>query len=258
MENLEYHTLLNDQDGPMCNLYTSEFIKSKMLNSSGRKPFPQLTFAEQNDVDPERTKNEIALIDNLSKKVFYGIESLLKVIGNSFSWIEKIGNFRPIHFLQRKLYKFISYNRKVITPSTVKATNSFHCVPDFNIKYRTSFIAFATLCTSAVLFQYLKMILFLPKATFVRALLLATGKIGFQCMFIQKFNKQQQFNYGENLVVLSILGSLLLLPILVLNRFIILNPYLILGWFALTVNVMLLEHCRRIRFLKMFKFLTIT
>lgn len=258
MKTLNSHTLLYDEDCPMCNIYTSGFIKSKMLDSNGRKPFPKITATEQNYIDVERAKNEIALVDNLNKKVFYGIDGLLKVIGNSFPIVEKIGNFKPVNFLLKKLYKFISYNRKVIAPSTVKTTDTFHCVPLFNIKYRTLYIVFSTLLTAVILWQYSKMIVFLPTATFLREVLLAVGQIGFQYIFIRQYSIQQQFNYLGNLVTVSIIGSLLLLPILLVNQFIILNPYFILAWFGLTVSVMILEHYRRVKILEMQKTLTFT
>jgi hypothetical protein len=51
-------------------------------------------------------------------------------------------------------------------------------VPYFNIKYRALFIVFTTLFTAIVLFQYSKMIVFLPAATFHREALLAVGQVG--------------------------------------------------------------------------------
>ena len=102
------------------------------------------------------------------------------------------------------------------------------------------------------------MIVFLPKATFVRELLLAVGQIGFQYIFIQKLSRQKQLEYIGNLVTVSIIGTLILLPVLVLNQFLTLNHYFILGWFGLTVNLMIYEHYRRIKILELPKHLTLT
>lgn len=258
MKTLNNHTLLYDEDCPMCNIYTSGFIKSKMLDSNGRKPFPRITATEQNYIDVERAKNEIALVDNLNQKVFYGIDGLLKVIGNSFPLVEKIGNFKPVNFILKKLYKFISYNRKVIAPSQKKMANEIECIPTFNTKYQLFYIGFATLFTVIVLYYYSKTIIFLPNATFSRELLLALGQIGFQYLFIQKITKQNQLTYIGNLVTISIMGSLILLPILLLNSFFNLNDYFILAWFGLTVNFMIYEHYRRIKLLNFTKYLTLT
>lgn len=258
MKTLNNHTLLYDEDCPLCNIYTSGFIKVKMLDENGRKSYASIIKEEQNYIDFNRAKNEIALVDTQNKKVFYGIDSLLKVIGTSFPWIEKIGNWKPINYGLKKVYKFISYNRKVIAPSVIKNKNTTECVPDFNVKYRMFYILFATFFTAIILFQYAKMITLLPKANFGREILLAIGQIGFQYLFIQKLDKQKQLNYIGNLVTVSVIGSLVLLPILLLNQFVIINEYLILGWFGLTVSIMILEHFRRIKLLELPKYLTMT
>lgn len=256
MKTLNNQTLIYDEDCPMCNIYTSGFIKAKMLDSQGRKSFENITIEEQNYIDLDRAKNEIALVDSKNKTTLYGIDSLLKIIGYSFPWVEKTGTIKPINFFLKKFYKFISYNRKVIAPSKIK--NNIQCTPDFNVKYRTLYILFATLFTAITLFQYSKSIVLLPKATFLRELFLAVGQIGFQFIFIQKLSKQKQLNYIGNLVTVSVMGSLFLLPIIFLNKFIFLNEYLILGWFGLTVNLMILEHYRRTTILELPKQLTLT
>ncbi|MDG2433926.1 DCC1-like thiol-disulfide oxidoreductase family protein [Flavobacterium sp.] len=258
MKTLPNHTLLYDEDCPMCNMYTTGFIKTNMLDNQGRKPFVNITTEEENYIDIHRAKNEIALVDTQNKRVYYGIESLLKVIGNSFPWMEKIGNWKPINYFLKKLYKFISYNRKVIVPSKPKVGDQINCIPDFNTKYRLFYIAFATFFTALVLFQYAELIVFLPKATFVREILFAIGQIGFQAHFIRKIDKQKQWNYIGNFVTVSIIGSLLLLPILFLNSYYNLNEYFILAWFGLTVNFMIYEHYRRINLLELPKYLTLT
>ena len=258
MKTLANHTLLYDEDCPLCNIYTAGFIKTKMLDGNGRKSFAKISNGELSFIEIERAKNEIALVDNHTNKVFYGIDSLLKVIGNSFPMIEKIGNYKVVNYLLAKLYKFISFNRKVIAPSATKSISDKECVPTFNAKYRLFYIGFATLFTAIVLYYYSKIIVFLPNATFSRELLLALGQIGFQFLFIQKLSKQKQLTYMGNLVTVSIIGSLVLLTILLLNSFFSLNDYFILGWFGLTVNLMIYEHYRRIKILKFPKHLTLT
>ncbi len=258
MKTLNNHTLLYDEDCPMCNLYTSGFIKANMLDKNGRKPFVMLTNDEQTYIDLDRAKNEIALVDTKNKTTLYGIDSLLKVIGNSFPWMEKVGNWKPVNYFLKKLYKFISYNRKVIAPSKDTNESNLQCVPTFNVKYRFLYILFATLFTAIVLFQYAEMITLLPKGNFGRELLLAVGQIAFQYVFIQKLSIENQLNYVGNLVTVSVMGSLFLLPILLVSQFTTINEYVVLGWFGLTVNLMILEHYRRVSILGLPKHLTIT
>ncbi|KRD63975.1 hypothetical protein ASE40_01125 [Flavobacterium sp. Root935] len=258
MKTLENQTLLYDEDCPLCSLYTTGFVKSGMLDENGRKSYCQLSDEEQSFVDLKRAPNEIALINNKTKTVTYGVDSLIKVIGFSFPLIEKIATLKPIHFILKKMYSFVSYNRKVIIPGTVKEENKLECTPDFNYKYRFLFIGFALTITSLVLFGYSNLIPILPKSNITREIILAFGQIVFQSLFLLKFDKKTIINYAGNLMTVSLMGSLILVPILILNQFINLPEMLVLGWFGITVFIMCAEHFRRVKVLKLPFYLSYT
>lgn len=251
MKTLENQTLLYDEDCPLCSLYTTGFVKSGMLDENGRKSYCDLSADEQSFTDVKRATNEIALVDNKTKTVIYGIDSLIKVIGFSFPLIEKIAIIKPIHFILKKMYSFVSYNRKVIIPGEIKEENKLQCTPDFNYKYRFLFIGFALTVTTFILFGYSNLILNFPKSTVTRELILAFGQIVFQSLFLFKFDKQTIMNYAGNLMTVSLMGSLILSPILILSQFMILPQMIILGWFGVTVLIMFMEHARRIKILKL-------
>lgn len=258
MKTLENQTLLYDEDCPLCSLYTTGFVKSGMLDENGRKSYCHLSAEEQNFIDLKRATNEIALVDNKTKTVTYGIDSLIKVLGFSFPVIEKIAITKPIHFILRKMYSFVSYNRKVIIPGNVSEENKLQCIPDFNYKYRFLFITFALTITSFVLFVYSNLIPVLPKTTIFREVALAFGQIIFQSLFLFKFDKRTIMNYAGNLMTVSLMGSLILVPILILSKFTNLPEIVILGWFGLTVFIMFAEHFRRIKILKLPFYLSYT
>jgi hypothetical protein len=248
MKTLANQTLLYDDACPLCSVYTSSFIKTRMLDTNGRKPYTQLSSKEMTYVDVQRAANEIALIDNENKTVTYGIDSLLKVIGNSFPLMAKIGNLKPIYYLLRKLYSLISYNRKVIIPNK-KSDAALQCIPDYKYGYRITYIAFATLLTAVVLFNYSLLIDTLPHGNFSRELVLAIGQIIFQGLFLLKSDKKTLINYLGNLITVSLVGSLLLVPMLLLSHFFGIHQLLILGWFGLTAAIMFIEHYRRVKLL---------
>lgn len=258
MKTLENQTLLYDEDCPLCSLYTTGFVKSGMLDENGRKSYCQLSAEEQNFVDLKRAPNEIALINNKTKTVTYGIDSLIKVVGFSFPLIEKIATIKPIHFILKKMYSFVSYNRKVIIPGNVQEENKLQCIPDFNYKYRFLFIAFALTITSFVLFGYSNLIPSLPKSNITREIILSFGQIVFQSLLLLKFDKQTIMNYAGNIMTVSLMGSLILVPILILNQFLQLPQTIILGWFGVTVLIMFLEHFRRVKILKLPFYLSYT
>lgn len=258
MKTLNHQTLLYDKDCPLCNAYTSGFIKAKLLDSNGRKAYCDLNSANYSFVDLKRATNEIALIDTKNKTVVYGIDSMLKVLGNAFPLLEHVGNLKPIKFGLKKLYSFISYNRKVIIPSKEDKSPTLQCVPDFNYKYRTIYILFATLVTSIVLFKFSKTIGIIPESSFLRACLMVLGQIGFQVLFISKVTRQKRVTYIGNLMTISLMGSLILIPALIINRLVNLNEMALLAWFGLTFGLMLYEHIRRIKLLEFPSYLSAT
>lgn len=251
MNTLNNQTLLYDVDCPLCKVYTKGFIKTKMLDNNGRKPFTCLNESEQNFVDINRAKDEIALIDNNKKTVIYGIDSLLKIIGNNFPIIEKTGNFKPIKYLLKKLYSFISYNRKVIMPSKIDENKDLQCVPSFNVKYRLLYIMFSIVITGIVLFKFSGLVTQLPKSTIERELLLAFGQICFQILFLRHFSKTEIFNYIGSLMTVSLFGSIILTPLLLINNYINCSDIIILTWFSATLIIMFFEHYRRVKLLKL-------
>jgi hypothetical protein len=258
MKTLPNQTLLYDEDCPLCRVYTKGFITAGMLDENGKKPYCQLSNDEQTFVDIKRASNEIALVDTKNKTVIYGIDSLLKVIGHSFPWMEKIGTLQPIYFLLQKLYKFISFNRKVIIPSKINPEIKLQCIPDFNIKYRWVYIAFATIITTFTLFYFSEIIPTLPKTNISRELLLAVGQMLFQTLFLFKKDKKTILNYLGNLMTVSLMGSIILIPLLILNTIITIPELIVLGWFGITVGLMFLEHARRIKILVLPFYLSIT
>jgi hypothetical protein len=257
MKTLQNQTLLYDEDCPLCQVYTTGFIKAKMLDVNGRKSYCQLNENEQTFVDVNRASNEIALIDNKNQTVLYGIDSLLKVIGFSFPLIEKIGNIKPVKFFLKKLYSFVSYNRKVIIPSKINTSIKLQCVPNFNYKYRFIFIGFVASITTIVLYNYSLLIPSLPKASMTREFIIALGHLFFQSFFLLEFDKKTILNYTGNLMTVSLMGSLLLLPMLALQTVLNIPENIILGWFAITAFIMFIEHYRRIKILKLPAYLCI-
>jgi hypothetical protein len=258
MRTLEHHTLLYDENCPLCQVYTSGFIKTGMLDKNGRQPFNSISNKDQNFIDISRASNEIALVDNQNKTVTYGIDSLLKVIGYRFPLIENIGKFRPMNVLLRKLYSFISYNRKVIIPNKENTSNQLQCIPSFNVKYRLLYILFSVIITMFTLFHFSKTISTLPQGSLTREGLITLGQLLFQGMLIYKLDKKTILNYFGNLMTISLMGSLLLIPLLIINSIIQIHETIVLLWFGITVFIMFIEHFRRIKLLKLPSFLSYT
>lgn len=126
--------LIYDNDCPLCKAYTSAFVQTGLLPLSGRQHFNTVDPDIFKLVDLEKCNNEIPLVDVSNKKVWYGIDALLEIIGEKIPVLKKWGNFPPIKWFLQRLYKLISYNRKVIV--AIPATNGYDCSPQFQLFYR--------------------------------------------------------------------------------------------------------------------------
>src|SRR4051812_47370264 len=106
--------LLYDDYCPLCTWYSGLFVKFGLLKKENRIPFSNAATQVLTRIDIERGKNEIPLFDTASQKTLYGIDALLEILGQKVPVIKTVGNFPGINWFLKKLYKFISYNRKVI------------------------------------------------------------------------------------------------------------------------------------------------
>lgn len=131
-------TLIYDNECPLCAAYTSAFVKTGMLEKEGRKSFDEVPAYIFDVIDKEKCNNEIPLVDTGSGKVWYGIDALLEIIGNKIPLIRSIGKLAPVNWTLKKMYKLISYNRKIIV--AVESRALYNCSPAFNIKYQLLFL----------------------------------------------------------------------------------------------------------------------
>ena len=242
MKTLANHQLIYDQDCPLCTVYSGAFIKAKMLDENGRQNFRELRTETKCLLDEKRAKNEIALVDFSNQKVYYGLDSLLIIIGNSFPFLEKIGRISFIYWFFQKFYSLVSYNRKQIIPSKTDSLANA-CVPDFNLKYRFIFlifgIGFSAFLLSSISFK------FDLQVNFISAILLQIGLFSIQIGWIMNKSLEQIFNYLGNLNTLFLATSFLLFLFSMVNLPVFVNQILLL----LTLVVLMLEYRRRINIL---------
>lgn len=246
MKPLKNHTLIYDNECPMCNIYSSAFIKAGMLDANGREAFTQLTLDNKKTIDFRRAKNEIALIDHEKNKVIYGLDGLLLIIGNSFPVLEKIVRVQPLYRFFKKLYSFVSYNRKQIVPAG-KEDMEESCIPDFNLKYRLVYLIFTVLLSSYVLSLFTAKSGLGLHQNFLREFVICLGQIVWQTVFLKAYLKEKIWDYLGNMMTVSLIGTLLLIPALFTDF----KPVFYLMYFGAVVSVMFLEHIRRCRILKL-------
>lgn len=140
--------IVYDDNCPLCNAYTSAFVKIGLLEANGRKAFSQATDSIMCKLDTHKSKNEIPLLDTATNQTWYGLDAMLEVISVKFPLVKRVANIKPVKWFLQRLYKLISFNRKVIV-AVPKTNSKYDCTPDFNVKYRFVFLLFVTLFTIA-------------------------------------------------------------------------------------------------------------
>jgi predicted DCC family thiol-disulfide oxidoreductase YuxK len=209
MKVLKNHTLLYDVDCPLCKWYTNLFLQYNFLDKEGRMPFSE---AEKHfTFDKELAKNKIALVNRTTGEVTYGIDSLIKVLGNNFPFILWLMKIRPLHWLLDKLYSFISYNRKIVIPSNT--CNSFACTPSKSWLWRILFILFCMFIVSIIVTPYFTTHLaayFIGGVHYSDAVVFA-GQLVFQTIMCIALNEKNIYDYLGHVSFVSFLGALLLL-----------------------------------------------
>lgn len=249
MKTLHNHVILFDDECPMCYAYTKTFIKTGMLAKNGREAYQNMPANVCPLVDKQRAANEIALVNTQTGEVTYGIQSLFKIIGHAMPIFNVLFSFQPFVYLMRKLYAFISYNRKVIIPAKVKENT---IQPGFKIQYRIAYLLFTWLITAYILTAYAQLLTdFVPLGGTNREYFICGGQMLFQGVIILLCKKDKLWDYLGNMMTISFAGALLLLPMLLVVRYFGIQPIFFILYFLMVAGLMFLEHLRRSKILNL-------
>lgn len=139
--------IIYDDNCPMCQAYTKLFVSTGFLQEENRIPFSKIhnyclpDSVEICKVDWQRARHEIPVIDKANGKVFYGIDALAEVLNHKIFFIKPMLDFKPVRWFFLKLYKLISYNRKIIVANHSPVIGQMDASPDYSLKWRLLFIA---------------------------------------------------------------------------------------------------------------------
>jgi len=245
--------IIYDDACPLCAAYTNGFVKSGMIEAGNRKNFSSIDPALLALIDQRRSTDEIPLIDASTKQVWYGIDALLEILGQRCKWIKTTGQLAPVKWLLVKLYRAISYNRRVIV-ATEKPAGNFDCTPQFNVKYRLGFMFIFLLFNSLMLLplhEYILQHSFFA-AGFYRLQWAHFAIVGINIIIATRLPKQAGIEYLGQVNMLALTVVLLLIPLMLLNS-VFLNLYdlnnFYLGALALFT---VMEYIRRMKYAKLF------
>lgn len=257
MKTLINHTLIYDDECPMCDRYTQAFMTTGMLDQKGRVAYSEIVNNRHTYIDWDRARNEIALWNKDDNTVIYGVASLTTILGHRFPIFKPLFASSLFVLLMSQVYAFISYNRKVIAPSReFEGLNA--CTPDQNYPARSAYIIFAWLVTSFILVHYARLLApWVGESNFVREFVICGGQLVFQGFLVWMVNKDRWVHYLGNIMTISLGGALLLTPMLIVDQWID-SSSIYLGFFILIVTVMCLEHIKRVKLLALPWYITAT
>lgn len=239
--------LVYDDACPLCVAYTGAFVKTGLLTPDGRKPFSAATPELLHAINWQRSKNEIPLFDPATKQVWYGIDALLEILGQKCRLIKTIGQFKPVNWFLKKLYSFISYNRKVIVAAKTSPLK-IDCTPTFNLFYRALFMVLFLVANTLMLYPVHQHLLSqIPgySLTATQLILLHGLLVIINCILAFFLPKQTAFEYLGQVNMLALVTHLLLIPLLVTDAFLKPHNWVNYLYLSLLTIVIFKEYFRR-------------
>lgn len=242
--------IIYDDNCPLCAAYTNAFVKTGLLDKEGRQDFSSVPPELLANIDVQKSVNEIPLIDTKVNKVWYGIDALLELLGQKIPFIKTTGNLPPVKWLLQKLYKFISYNRRVIVAAAKK--EGFDCTPDFNVRYRFAFLLVFLLFNTWMLFPLQEYVL--DKSIF-NSNIVKLQAVHFIFVFINvciglSLKKREGFEYLGQINMIALMAMLFCIPVILVNKWFALpNGLFNSFYFGMLAFFVLHEYIRRMKYI---------
>lgn len=235
----------------MCQLYGNRFVKAGLIEESSICAYQDVPQDTQMKVDFERAKDEIAMYDVVSGETTYGLQSILKILTQKHPGWKKFLHsdfvFKPLNYL----YKFISYNRKVIAPTSSIKVSGRLCEPTFKKSYRLAYIFFVALMTAIIVNSFTAQLFphFGWTHSIYNELMICFGQVAWQGAAAFFLLKEKRLSYLGNMSTVSMIGGILLVPFVFCLSFLDVSVFVKLPLFFVVVGIMFFEHIRRCKLL---------
>ena len=241
--------LVYDDNCPLCTWYSGLFVKYGFLNAEGRKPFSTLDDILLSKIDFDKSRNEIPLLDTSTNKVIYGIDALLEILDQKIPFIKATGNFAPLKWLLKKIYKLISFNRKVIVAKKC-GPGSIDCSPDNNYFYRFIFMVVCLVFNTLMLYPFQDHLFNKLSYYHLGLYELQAAHVVFvviNCMLAFSFSKAKGYEYLGQVNMLALSVILLLIPLMII-LFFFESEWLATTCLMLTATFIFKEYLRRMEY----------
>ena len=242
--------LLYDDYCPLCSWYSNLFVKFGMLSAENRIPFSRADIEILTLIDVEKGKDEIPYFDRQTGITLYGIDTLLELLGQKAPFIRSIGNFTPVKWFLQRLYKLISYNRKVIVARKC-GTGMFDCSPAFNVFYRIAFMMTCLFFNSTMLWPLhvcLLSHLSIYHLSFIQLQAAHLSFVTINCAIAIFWVKRQSVEYLGQINMLALIAILLLIPVVIIHILAGVSQLIIIIYMLFSTAFIIKEYLRRMRY----------
>lgn len=230
----------------MCQLYAKGFEKARLIDKDTVSYYQTTESAVFEKIDAERATSEVALVNMENGEVVYGEAAFTTILSHENKWLKAFFQNTLVSWVIRRLYRFISFNRHVITgPKIIEGSRD--CAPEINGFYRWFYIVAVALTTGLILNNFT--IQLFQELGWVhdgwREYAICFGQIIWQGGLIAHMSRQKRLDYLGNMSTVSLIGGLLLVPTLIWNHWVDLSAYFLILNFMIVVGIMLYLHFRR-------------
>lgn len=247
---MESRLLIYDDHCPLCAWYSNLFVKYGLLKPAERRPFSTLDDETYYKIDFDKAKDEIPFIDNTNGRVLYGIDALVAILSAKMPFIRRIADVKPVNWFLRRLYKLISYNRKVIVAKKC-GKGDIDCAPSFNYCYRLLFMLLFLAFNSFMLYpihHYVLSVLPVYSKTIqqIEIAHFAVVAVNIALAFTLPFNKALEYLGQVNMLALEavLLLSLLIPAVQLFSP----HTFFICAYFFAVAVFIIREYLRRMEY----------
>jgi hypothetical protein len=202
--------LLIDRDCPMCRIYGNAFTQLKWVDKDTVSYYQACPNNYANRIDMERAKSEIAFFNPETGKTKYGIDVFIEILWEGR--LAKLLKWKPLYWLSKKLYRFVSFNRKVIAPARV-SDDLKNCEPPVHLGYRIVYIALSILFFGLGLhFLFSSLQDSFPIIYKTSPFLLAMIPFAIQSLVLLVSQAKNKLDYLGNMATVANILTIILLP----------------------------------------------
>src|SRR5690242_7350590 len=114
MKSVENKLIIYDSNCKVCSSLKDVILKLTSISEDKVRAYSDLNANLSAQIDPERFKNVMALIDTAGSTTIYGAEGVAYIFSSQYKIVDFALRFKPLFKLFNFLYHTLSYNRYII------------------------------------------------------------------------------------------------------------------------------------------------